>query len=131
VRVLRGWHNTTSRFPPNSPYTLISQTTGTLPGVQAAQRQVARHIAREKAQDPIQISKAWLEQNALVCWVEDVRPWELEEQLLKRMSLPLNIDGNDHHPYNAKLRSCRTTARVAAKAGQCVADSGGPRAGAR
>ena len=69
----------------------------------------------------------WLEQNALVCWVEDVRPWELEEQLLKRMSLPLNIDGNDHHPYNAKLRSCRTTARVAAKAGQCVADSGGPR----
>ena len=69
----------------------------------------------------------WLERNALVCWVEHARTWEFEEQLLRAVSLPLNIDGNDHHPYNAKLRSCRTTARVAAKVGQCVADSGGPR----
>ena len=69
----------------------------------------------------------YLEQNALVCWVEHARPWELEEQLLKTMSLPLNIDGNDHHPYNAKLRLCRMAARVAAKAEQCVTNSGGPR----
>jgi hypothetical protein len=69
----------------------------------------------------------WLEQNALVCWVEDQKPWELEERLLKKMSLPLNIDGNDHHPYFATLRSCRREARLAAAAGLCLPDSGGPR----
>jgi hypothetical protein len=69
----------------------------------------------------------WMDKNALVCWVEHPRPWELEEELLKTLSLPLNIDGNDHHPYIATLRSCRKAARVAADAGKCVTDSGGPR----
>ena len=69
----------------------------------------------------------WLEQNALVCWVEHPQPWELEEQLLKTLSLPLNIDGNDLHPFIAILRACRRTARAAAGDGQCITDSGGPR----
>lgn len=70
---------------------------------------------------------AWLERNALVCWVEHPRPWELEERLIKTISLPLNIDGNDHHPNFAALRACRLAARVAATAADCVVDSGGPR----
>jgi hypothetical protein len=45
----------------------------------------------------------WLEQNAAVCWVEHPQPWELEEQLLKTVSLPLNIDGNDLHPFIGTL----------------------------
>jgi hypothetical protein len=40
-------------------------------------------------------SRRPLEENALVCWVEHPQPWDLEEQLLKTLSLPLNIDGND------------------------------------
>jgi len=69
----------------------------------------------------------WLEQNALVCWLEHPQPWELEGVLLKTLSLPLNIDGNDLHPYIATLRSCRKAARVAADAGQCMIDNGGAR----
>jgi hypothetical protein len=69
----------------------------------------------------------WMEKNALVCWVEHPRPWELEEELLGSLSLPLNLDGNEQHPYYAALRSCRKAARLAADTQQCVPDSGGPR----
>src|SRR5260370_3357150 len=69
----------------------------------------------------------WLEQNTLVCWVEHPEPWELEEQPLKTLSLPLNVDGNDLHPFIAPLRACRRAARAAAAVGDCVPDSGGPR----
>ena len=70
---------------------------------------------------------AWLEQNARVCWVEHPEPWELEEQLLKALSLPLNIDGNNLHPFVTTLQAFRRAARAAANAGECVIDSGGPR----
>jgi hypothetical protein len=70
---------------------------------------------------------AWLEQNARVCWLEHSVPWEIEKRLFKVLSLPLNIDGNDHHPYVATLRACRQDARRAADAAECVADGGGPR----
>jgi hypothetical protein len=69
----------------------------------------------------------WMERNALVCWLEHPRPWEVEVELLKMLSLPLNIDRNEHHPHVAALRLCRRTARGAADAGQCVIDSGGAR----
>jgi len=69
----------------------------------------------------------WMERNALVCWLEHPRPWEVEVALLKTLSLPLNIQGNGLHPYVAALRSCRRAARGAADAGLCVTDSGGPR----
>jgi hypothetical protein len=70
---------------------------------------------------------AWMEKNALVCWLEDPRPWDLEEHLLKTLSLPLNIQGNDDHAFVTALRVCRHAARVAAEATECVPDSGGPR----
>jgi hypothetical protein len=68
----------------------------------------------------------WLAQNALVCWVEHPRPWELDKQLLNSLSLPLNLDGN-HHPYSTTLSACRRAARVDANAGPCVTDNGGLR----
>ena len=38
----------------------------------------------------------WMEENAFVCWVKHPAPWEQEEELLGLLSLPLNIQGNDH-----------------------------------
>jgi hypothetical protein len=69
----------------------------------------------------------WMAKNALVCWVEHPRPWELEEELLKTLSLPLNLDGNEHHSYYAALSVCRKVVKAAARAGPCLLDSGGPR----
>jgi hypothetical protein len=69
----------------------------------------------------------WMEQNAFVCWMEHDQPWSIEHDLLKIISAPLNLDGNSHHPFSEKLRSCRKLARARADAHECLADSGGPR----
>ena len=70
---------------------------------------------------------AWMERNALVCWVEHPQPWELEAELLEYLALPLNIHGNARHPYTPALRACRKAARQAAEDRPCLVDSGGPR----
>jgi hypothetical protein len=62
-----------------------------------------------------------------VTWVEHSRPWELEQVLLKKLALPLNIDGNDHHQFHSTLRACRRAARLAAAEIEVLKDSGGPR----
>jgi hypothetical protein len=49
--------------------------------------------------------------------LSSTRPWELEEALLEALSLPLNLRGNERHPYYAALRACRKAAKDAARAG--------------
>jgi hypothetical protein len=58
----------------------------------------------------------WMAANAFVCWVAHERPWELEHALLKTLDLPLNLQGNDHHPFRNYLRTARATARDRARA---------------
>ena len=53
---------------------------------------------------------AWMEKNAYVFWVEQENPWELEEDLLSALSLPLNIQGNRSHPFVKKLNRLRKEA---------------------
>lgn len=57
----------------------------------------------------------WLQENAKVCWVEHEEPWLLEEDLLSRLSLPLNLQGNSHHPFTAQLTELRQAAKRAAR----------------
>jgi hypothetical protein len=58
----------------------------------------------------------WMAENAFVCWVAHQRPWELEDALLKTLDLPLNLQGNDQHPFRHHLRSIRAAARDRATA---------------
>jgi hypothetical protein len=58
----------------------------------------------------------WMAENAFVCWVAHQRPWELEDALLKTLDLPLNLQGNDQHPFRHHLRSIRAAARDRARA---------------
>tara|TARA_R110002074_G_scaffold298257_1_gene469827 strand:+ start:6002 stop:6241 length:240 start_codon:yes stop_codon:yes gene_type:complete len=53
----------------------------------------------------------WLERNAFVCWVEHQEPWLAEDDFIQSHSLPLNIQGNRHHPYCSTLRHLRKEAR--------------------
>ena len=53
---------------------------------------------------------AWMEKNAYVFWVEHETPWELEEDLLSALSLPLNIQGNRSHPFAIELNRLRKEA---------------------
>jgi hypothetical protein len=57
----------------------------------------------------------WLEENAFVCWVEHPKPWELEQELLTSLSLPLNIQDNKHHPFSAELSEMRKSAKRLAR----------------
>ena len=57
----------------------------------------------------------WMEENARVCWVEHPEPWVLEDELLKSLSLPLNLQGNAHHPFSERLGKIRRAAKVAAR----------------
>jgi len=56
----------------------------------------------------------WLEQNAAVAWTVHPRPWEVEPDLIRRLSLPLNLQHNAH-PFVAPLRRMRADARERAK----------------
>jgi hypothetical protein len=53
----------------------------------------------------------WMEENAFVCWVENSEPWEKERGIIEKVSLPLNIRDNDHHPFAAELSELRSEAK--------------------
>ncbi len=57
----------------------------------------------------------WMGTNAFVCWAETPAPWEVEEQLIRRVSLPLNLDQNSAHPFCRTLRACRADAKNRAR----------------
>jgi hypothetical protein len=41
----------------------------------------------------------WMENNAFVSWVVRAQPWELERELIQALDLPLNLRGNERHPF--------------------------------
>jgi hypothetical protein len=58
----------------------------------------------------------WLAAHALVCWRQHATPWELEAELMRTQSLPLNIQGNMQHAFYATLRRVRAEALARARA---------------
>ncbi|MBL5885547.1 hypothetical protein JBO43_17540 [Lelliottia aquatilis] len=48
-----------------------------------------------------------MEKNAKVYWIANEEPWVLEETLISSISLPLNIQGNNHSfkPILSAMRS--------------------------
>jgi hypothetical protein len=57
----------------------------------------------------------WMEQNAYVCWIEHPEPWRVERGLFERVSLPINIQDNRHHPFSTQLSEYRSAAKREAK----------------
>lgn len=53
------------------------------------------------------ILSAWMEKNAFVTWIEHPFPWELEADLITKLSPPLNLEHNKTHPFNAILSAKR------------------------
>jgi hypothetical protein len=65
----------------------------------------------------------WMQENAFICWVEHDKPWDLENELFHALPLPLNIQGNKHHPFAAELARIRTEAIANAKYAPVVDES--------
>jgi len=57
----------------------------------------------------------WLQENARITWLEHPEPWLLETELIKTLSLPLNLDQNESHPFYPTLSSLRAQARSHAR----------------
>ena len=48
----------------------------------------------------------WMKKNAFVCWVKHETPYDIEEYIITRSCLPLNIK-HSSHPFSQKLKSMR------------------------
>lgn len=57
---------------------------------------------------------AWLAENAYVSWMVRDRPWELEEELIEALDVPLNLKGNSRNQFHPVLTEAR--ARCVARA---------------
>ena len=57
----------------------------------------------------------WMGQHAFVAWVEHEAPWELEDELVATLSLPLNLMGNTRHPFRPVLSRLRSEAKEQAR----------------
>jgi hypothetical protein len=53
----------------------------------------------------------WLADNAAVVWCECERPWLAESSLVEQLVTPLNLKGNESHPYFRPLSQIRRDCR--------------------
>src|SRR5215467_2701817 len=51
-----------------------------------------------------QALSAWMAENAYVSWVVRGRPWELEDELIAALDLPLNLQGNPRNRFHSVRR---------------------------
>ena len=58
----------------------------------------------------------WMAENAFVCWLPMDNPWVLESLLIQQLSLPLNLQGNEAHPFHERLSAIRRKFRDQADA---------------
>ena len=50
----------------------------------------------------------WMAKNAMVAWYVHSRPWDVEQEVIERLSLPLNLDHNTQHQFYNFLHKLRT-----------------------
>jgi hypothetical protein len=53
-------------------------------------------------------------EHAFVSIVEHPRPWELEDELIATLDVPLNLEGNSRNAFHAELTEVRRRAVAAA-----------------
>jgi hypothetical protein len=54
-----------------------------------------------------QALSAWMARNAYVSWVVRDGPWQLEDELIATLDLPLNLQGNAHNRFHPLLTQAR------------------------
>jgi hypothetical protein len=57
----------------------------------------------------------WMGEHTRIACVACQNPWDVEEALIERLSLPLNLDQNGRHAFRATLRAIRSDARRRAR----------------
>jgi len=57
----------------------------------------------------------WMDENAFVTWIVHDKPWRIEDQAIRRISLPLNLRDNESHPFHRSLTSIRRSLKRSAR----------------
>ncbi len=57
---------------------------------------------------------AWMAEHAFVSVVGHPRPWELEDELIATLDVPLNLEGNSRNAFHSALSEVRRRAVVTA-----------------
>lgn len=65
--------------------------------------------------DGEQALSAWMALNARVAWIVRPQPWELEDYLIQRVDLPLNLLGNSRNRFHPELTAARAAAVARAR----------------
>lgn len=61
------------------------------------------------------ILSEWMNEHTRVVWCTHPQPWTVEPAVIRRLDLPLNLQGNAHHGFSAELASIRAQARRQAR----------------
>ena len=67
--------------------------------------------SRKTFSDGEKVLSSWMTENAFVTWVECDEPWIHEEQIIPELSLPLNLQHNNDHPFYSLLKAIRREAK--------------------
>jgi GIY-YIG catalytic domain-containing protein len=61
------------------------------------------------------VLSGWMAQHGRVVWSEHPEPWLAEAGLMRDVSLPLNLAGNQHSPFHTQLSELRATQKGRAR----------------
>ncbi len=62
-----------------------------------------------------QVLSRWMGDNAVVSWIVTERPWELEQEFIATLDLPLNLDQNSDGQFHSRLTAVRAASVAAAR----------------
>lgn len=71
---------------------------------------VASRSLRLEAESESRLSR-WMDEHGRVVWMTTPEPWIEEPLLIRTVSLPLNLRGNEDHPFYSRLRALRSGCR--------------------
>lgn len=94
---------------------LAGQSGFPLRRVGSGKRMTLTHLGEQWLDD-------WLDDNALLFWRTVEQPWLLEEEIIASVSCPLNLRGNENHPFSRALRDLRSTAIAEARSNAIAAE---------
>jgi hypothetical protein len=58
-----------------------------------------------------ELLSSWMAAKAFVCWTAHPEPWTLEEELIARYDLPLNLNQNERNAFHLELSAVRRAAK--------------------
>lgn len=97
-------------FRGNASASTLRMTLGCLLGFEL--RRVGKRLTFGDSETAL---NEWMQANAFTCWMTCEQPWMIESELIRSVSLPLNLQQNDQHAFSPALRACRAAARRKAR----------------